>query len=167
MRSRRISPHHMDWELKIRNWVDFERMVENLAIIRPDIHDGEINFFTFLKFIYPHQLTSQLVQIVRAFEMCGKNQVIRVPWNPMKHPDAPHDKPLLVCPVPVEWGVEDGVNYFHGTNAYNLIDMRNRRIVPSANMAGMKAYKRFPVICACKWRKTPFEIYAKDATFFF
>ena len=155
----------MDWELNIKNWQDFEKMVQNLSLIRPDIHKDEnrIDFIRYLKFVYPNVPVSQLGPIQSAFERSGKDQVVRVAWNPIIHPDSPHNTPTLVCPVPAEWGVGDGVNYFHGTNPFNLVDMRNRHVVPSAKMAGMKEGHIFPVVCASKQRDIPFNVYAKDA----
>ena len=114
MRAKKIPPQHMAWELNIHSWEDFAKMVSNLSLLRPDIqgYDDKIDFITFLKFIFPNQPISQWEPIAKAFELVPFNNVVRVPWNPIKHPKSPHDKPTLVCPIPPSWGVVDGTNYF-------------------------------------------------------
>ena len=100
---------------------------------------------------------SELCVIEQALQLCGAHEIVRVPWEPVQDPDQPKGGRLSVTfRLPAKYGVENQFNCFHGTNAYNLIQIRQKGLQVSRSGDGGGQHQLY----TCKHRRTPLETYS-------
>ena len=110
------------------------------------------------KCCWPEGNTVDFNVLTVAMEILKNNETLRIPWCATRNIDDLSEKVKLARPVPAHFGVQEGLNFFHGTSVYNLFSIRVNGLKTSDKGAGSMD----PGLYTSKNRRTPAHIYCVD-----
>ena len=113
---------------------------------------------SFLKQIWPGCLLSELIVIERALQLAGKDEIVRIAWAPTADPKSAETRLSVAHQLPSHLsGSEVRLNYFHGTNLYNLLSSCQCGLSVSHHGDGSFLHKLY----TCKHRRSPMFTYSQ------
>jgi hypothetical protein len=118
---------------------------------------GEPSTLSWLIKVWPQAATSDLACIRTRLSMMDFDELFRIPWEPLVNPDEMWKRSSLLNPMPLGWGIDDAIKYFHGGNGYAAPSIRQYTLQPSPGGAGRPDQ---PGLYNCTHRDRPFNFYA-------
>ena len=127
------------------------------------VDDDNCDANTYLRMCFPNIGGADLATVHVALAMVKEGQCVRLPWDAMP-PQADPDGPVsIVREVPISWGTQDGINFFHASHPYFLPSIRKKDLRCSKKGVGAGCDPRFRLLYAFKNRRAAYASYLMPA----